>query len=87
MSASQAFFWPQLLKSKPRQREVNARDHRERGNHPQPSRPKPARPSLGHDAATSPITSAPSAAVAVQPYQYIAGARNPIAGSTVSREW
>jgi hypothetical protein len=30
---------------------------------------------------------APSAAVAVQPYQYIAGARNPIEGSTTSRAW
>ena len=28
--------------------------------------------------------SAPSAAVAVQPYQYIAGTRNPIAGSATS---
>jgi hypothetical protein len=31
-------------------------------------------------AATKPGTSAPIAAVAVQPYQYIAGARNPSAG-------
>ena len=35
------------LKPKPWQREVNARDHRGRGNHPQPSRPEPSCPSLG----------------------------------------
>jgi hypothetical protein len=40
----------------------------------------------GRSAAASPGTSAPSAAVAVHPYQYIAGARNPIAGATVSRD-
>src|SRR4029453_1317787 len=34
------------LKSKPWEREINAREHRERGNHPQPPRPKPSRPSL-----------------------------------------
>ena len=31
--------------------------------------------------------SAPNAAVAVQPYQYIAGRKLPIDGPTVSREW
>ena len=34
--------------------------------------------------AARPATSAPSAAVAVQPYQYMAGARDPRAGSTMS---
>ena len=42
---------------------------------------------LGKDAATTPHMSAPSAAVAVQPYQYIAGKKLAIDGPIVSREW
>ena len=41
--------------------------------------------SSGSTAPSKPNTSAPSAAEAVQPYQYIAGARNDIAGSTIPR--
>src|SRR5260370_37433305 len=37
--------------------------------------------------ATTPNMAAPTAAVAIQPYQYIAGARNPNAGSATSRVW
>src|SRR5260221_12514089 len=36
-----------LLKSKPGQREVEARNHRSHWYHPQPTRPKLARPTLG----------------------------------------
>jgi len=40
----------------------------------------------GNSAATRPNVDAPSAAVAAQPYQYIAGARKAIAGAATSRE-
>src|SRR5262245_39498703 len=47
-SSSQSRLRPALqLKSKPRQCEVNARDHRSRRDYPQPSQPEPLRPSLG----------------------------------------
>ena len=38
---------PVLTKVETMACEVNARDHRERGNHPQPPRPEPSCPSLG----------------------------------------
>jgi len=41
----------------------------------------------GKSAAPKPNISAARAAVAVQPYQYIAGRKLPIDGATVSREW
>src|SRR6516165_2962136 len=40
----------------------------------------------GHSVAREPITSAPSAAVAVQPYHHISGARKSIAGSAHAQE-
>ena len=40
----------------------------------------------GNNAAIRPNISAPVAAVAVQPYQYISGARNSSEGSATSRE-
>jgi hypothetical protein len=44
-------FWVRLalLKSEPRQREVDARNHRSCGNHPQPSQPSPLRPAFGQE--------------------------------------
>ena len=53
-------------------------------NHP---RQKPFVQASGMSAAHRPTTPAPNAAVAVQPYQYIAGARKPSAGSAKSRVW
>src|SRR5262249_42202742 len=48
MDVSQSRLCPALqLKSKPRQCEVNARDHRSRRDYPQPTQPEPLRPSLG----------------------------------------
>src|SRR4029450_5021607 len=76
------------LKPKPWHCEINARDHRERAGttHNHPGQNLRVHRS-GNNVAIRPNKSAPSAAVAVQPYQYIAGARNPSEGSTTSRAW